>query len=199
MHENKGEPQLITIIRDSLLEWRLSSRGYQGRPQNDLLYTAVRRQNNIGWRSFIEGFWACEWRECQTLHFRDIRSKRSSLLWITKVQRRIWEIAWKMWLHRNDTLHNDGSTIHKHEMRALDIEIREEMTLGLDGLNNKYSFLFSGTLESKLTETMAQKRMWIMNVWAARDNNEEEYMGRQRDNSIISIYKRWRKRSTIGR
>lgn len=195
MKDNYGEPNMIDIIRDSLLEWRNSSRGYLNVPNNALLRTAVRRQQNIGWRSFIEGFWTREWRECQHAHLANIRSKRSSLLWITKVQRRIWEIAWKMWMHRNGALHNEGTTINRYEMRALDMEIREEMTLGMDGLDRKYSFLFQGSLDSKLEETMTQKRMWIMNVWAARDNTEHEYEGRQRDEDIMNIYNRWKRRS----
>jgi hypothetical protein len=196
MKDNQGNPELITIIKHSLLEWRASSAGYQDTPSDPTLVTAVRRQKNIGWKSFIEGFWALEWRQCQHNYFQCIRSCRSSLLWITKVQRKIWEIAWSMWQHRNAALHNEGNTIHKYEMMALDTEIREEMNLGLDGLDRKYLHLFKGSLQSKLDYTMTSKRMWIMSVWAARDNTEAEYEGCQQNIDVQHIYCRWVKKCT---
>lgn len=195
MIQNSGHTELCAIIRDSLLEWRRTSRGFQGTSQDALLHTAIKRQKNIGWRSLIEGFWATEWRQKQSLHLSSMNSKKSGLLWISRVQRRIWEIAWKMWEHRNNILHNKGTTIHRHEQKALDTEIREEMRIGLNGLHPNYRNLFQGTLQSKLDFPMPQKRMWIMSVWAARDNNEENYIGRQRNEDIQMIYGRWRKRN----
>jgi hypothetical protein len=155
----------------------------------------VQRQNNIGWRSLIEGFWATEWRQCQTEHLQSINSRKSSILWISRTQRKIWEIAWKIWEQRNTVLHNNGESIHRHEMRALDMEIREEMTTGLNGLARHYQHLFHGTIRSKIALTAQQKRMWIMSVWAARDNTEAEYNGRQRNEDVEMIYKRWKKQS----
>jgi hypothetical protein len=37
MQDNYGEPSMINIIRDNLLGWRTSPRGYHYIPQNDLL------------------------------------------------------------------------------------------------------------------------------------------------------------------
>jgi hypothetical protein len=62
-----------------------------------------------------------------------------------------------MWQHRNAALHNDGTTINKYMMTALDMEIREEMNLGLDGLDRKYAHLFSGTVRSRLEDGLVKK------------------------------------------
>jgi hypothetical protein len=80
-----------------------------------------------------------------------------------------------MWDQQNKILHNKGETIHTLKMKALDIEIREEMRSGLNGLHRKYQHLFHGTTCSKLEMTLHHKRMWIMSVWAARDNTGEDY------------------------
>jgi hypothetical protein len=100
-----------------------------------------------------------------------------------------------MWEQRNNMLHNQGETIHRHEQKPLDIEIREEMRIGQNGLHIKYQDIFLGTLQSKLDSNMSQKQMWIMSVWAAIDNNEEVYNGGQRNEDIELIYRRWRKRN----
>jgi hypothetical protein len=42
MHDNHRQPELITIITNSLLEWRTSSRDYQEVPSNPTLVTAVK-------------------------------------------------------------------------------------------------------------------------------------------------------------
>jgi hypothetical protein len=67
-----------------------------------------------------------EWRLCQEQYLRFLNSQKSSTLWISRAQRRIWMIAWNMWSHRNNFLHNDRKTIHLFEMAELDDEIRSE-------------------------------------------------------------------------
>jgi hypothetical protein len=72
-----------------------------------------------------------------------------------------------MWQQCNQMLHNEGTTIHRHKMDALDNEIREEMNTGLDELNERYLHLFNGTLQAQLDKSTSQKCMWIMNIWSA--------------------------------
>jgi hypothetical protein len=60
----------------------------------------------------------------------------SSVFWISKVQRRIWEITWQMWQHQNNVLHNEGQTIHVRETIALVEEIRHKIQLGLNDLDD---------------------------------------------------------------
>jgi hypothetical protein len=55
------------------------------------------------------------------------------------VQRRIWLIvAWNLWEHRNNFLHNGGTIIYTLEMTALDKEIQREWETG----RTKYAYLF---------------------------------------------------------
>jgi hypothetical protein len=101
-----------------------------------------------------------------------------------------------MWQQRNQMLHNKGNTIHKHETAALDEEICEEMHTGLDELDERFSHLFQDTLQSQLSKTMTQKRMWIMSVWAARDNtNKDVQIVCNRHRDIVMIYNRWRSKN----
>lgn len=155
------------------------------------------KQRRIGWTSFIEGYWAKEWRLCQDQYLKQIKSQRSSILWMSRVQRRIWIIAWNLWEHRNRHLHNDGKTIHSVELTSLDAEIRTEWDMGLGQLPPKYSYLFNGSIQQRIEDTVKHKLMWINSLWAARDN--EIHIGpiRTRNPDIVNLFDRWKSKNDI--
>ena len=129
-----------------------------------------------------------EWRLHQAEHMKAIRMRRCPLLWMARLQRKIWEIAWTMWEHRNNTLHNDGTTFHQHEMRAVDSAIVTEWTNGLDGLPPQhYSFLFTGSLQLRLSENIHQKQMWLCTVWSARDRQMTNNTRQQNDVALAFL------------
>jgi hypothetical protein len=107
---------------------------------------------------------------CQSQHLSQLNSQKSSILWISRVQRKIWHIAWDLWEHRNNYLHNQGTTIHAYEMSALNSETQHEWQTGLDQLLPSYQYLFDGTIIKPLSDSINQKLMWLLSIWAARDN-----------------------------
>jgi hypothetical protein len=145
MLSNAGHPELVELIVLGLTSWRNSSLlPLEYDILEPTLIQAYRKQRRIGWRSFIEGYWAIDWRLCQAAHFNQINSQKSSILWISRVQRKIWHIAWKMWEQRNEFLHHNGETIHTYEMNALGEEIQKEWDEGLGQLPPTYNHLFNG-------------------------------------------------------
>jgi hypothetical protein len=100
MLSNNGHPELVELIILGLTKWHNNERiplSYDILEPD--LAKAWSKQRRIGWTSFIEGFWVIEWRACQTTYLKHINSHKSSTLWISRVQRRIWLIAWNMWDH----------------------------------------------------------------------------------------------------
>jgi hypothetical protein len=160
MIQNNGHPELIEIIILGLTTLHNDNRlplTYE--ILEPTLRQAWTKQCRIGWGSFIEGYWALEWQQCQSVYLIHINSRKSSLLWISRVQRRIWLMAWNMWEHRNNFLHNDGTTIHTYETRAINEEIREEWTTGLGQLSPTYNHLFNGDLQHRLDDTINNNPM----------------------------------------
>ena len=153
---------------------------------------AIQEQDRIGWQSFIEGFWTDKWRIYQQHHFDEIHSTRSSLLWISKLQRRIWQIAWSMWEQRNDMLHNQGSTIHQYDTELLDQEIRKEWAS--QNVPARYNYLFRGSLEDKLHSSTAQKQSWITNLWTAQEAHA--IASDNRNDHVTKIFERWKARNS---
>ena len=154
-----------------------------------ILQDAITDQSSIGWTSFIEGFWSKHWRRYQQQHLAQIRSKRSALLWISKLQRKIWHIAWELWTHRNNRLHSQGATIHQYDTMLINQEIEKEW-MHQGNLPQKYNNLFRGTLQEKLQSDIHQKRRWLANIWIAQ---EAHLLARDNRNEHISKqFERWK-------
>jgi hypothetical protein len=196
MTNNHGHPELIELIILCLNKWHDQELiPYDYDILEPSLVQAYKQQRRLGWASFIEGYWSSYWRHCQSDYLKGLQSRKSSLLWISRVQRRIWLIAWELWEHRNSQLHNKGNTIHSYEMQELDIEIRNEWGSGLDQLPQTYTHLFDGSLENRITDNVHQKLMWLISVWTARDNEIHVGPMRQRSSTILTIYDRWKKKN----
>jgi hypothetical protein len=198
MTENKGHPELVELICLGLNSWHKNDRvPLTYGILEPHLKTAWSQQRQLGWKSFIEGYWSQEWQICQAQYLSHINSQKSSLLWISRVQRRIWMIAWNLWEHRNRFLHNEGRTIHSFETKALDKEIQSEWETGLGQLDPSYNYLFNGNLHTCLNDTIHKKLMWIISVWSARDNDITIGPPRTRNTIVINLYDRWKKKNAI--
>ena len=193
---HEGHPLLCKLVCDNMKAWHSHNPYPSEKIEDDILRQAIKDQDKIGWMSFIEGYWSINWRLKQQDHLEKIHSRKSPSLWISRAQRKIWEVAWKMWMHRNDVLHNDGTTIHSHELISLDGEIIKELMTGLHNLSDRYAPLFKVNIQTKLKETFHMKRLWLTSVWTARDNhNVSAHASRNPDASVF--YNKWkRKRET---
>ena len=98
-----------------------------------------------------------------------------------------------MWMHRNEILHNNGTTIHSHEMTALNGEIIKEMMTGQDSLSNRFANLFKSNIQKRLAESFHLKRLWLTSVWTARDNQNAR-ASESRNTDASMFYNRWKKK-----
>jgi hypothetical protein len=189
MTENDAAPNMKEAIITGLRAWRTNS---PMTIQHDgSIEVAMAQQARIGWYNFLNGFIARQWRLIQRQHLLDIGSQKSARLWMTRLQHHIWEMAWKMWQHRNEYLHKDGSTIHFQENAAVDDEIRREYSMSVAGLPTCYNHLFTTNLIRLLRSPISIRRDWLISVWAARDHHTPLH-GRQRNVIAIAYYKRWK-------
>ena len=185
MIDNKGSPEMALAIQQYLLQWHNPSNDI---PRTDFsidLTEAIRQQSAIGWKSFIEGFWSLRWREHQHQYLQSIHSSRSSVLWISRLQRKIWHIAWSMWLHRNNALHSDGTTIHQYETTMLDREIVQEWNRQ-HSLPSQYAHMFKGTLQQRLQSTTHQKQRWLASIWSAQEHRLQ--LQDDRNTHVVNIF-----------
>ena len=194
MTENDGEPHMTGIICSSLRAWRKGERlPFPTTEIPQIVMEAMIDQDNIGWYNFTNGFISKKWRIIQKAYFKDLRCQKSPDLWMAKCQLRIWEIAWLMWHHRNEFLHNDGKTIHFQEISATNQEIRNEfVTSGVD-LPATYHHLFQINVEELINSSIFKKQEWLTSVWVARDHHMPALV-RPRNEIAEAFYIRWKKK-----
>ena len=111
----------------------------------------------------------------QQQHHLDNHIIRSPKLLLSQLQRKIWHIAWQLWEHRNLFLHDTNKSYHPQEIQAIDKEIRNEWTRGLDQLPQKYATLFTGTLKHKLQSSHRDKLKWLTSIWALTEMQQPNY------------------------
>ena len=153
------------------------------------LRTAITQQASIDWKSSLEGFWSHKWLLHQQEYILSIKCKRSSLLWVSKTQRRIWQIAWKLWKQCNTVLYSNVTSIHQYETDLLDDEIHKEWS-HRHRLPSQYNHLFRGSLDTCLSNSVSQKCCLLASMWAEQEARLQERD--DRNAHIVNIFERWK-------
>jgi len=63
-------------------------------------------QESIGKRYMWDGWLSREWQWQQDQIWQQLKSRKSSRRWMAEIIKKLWNIAWDMWEHRNNILHN---------------------------------------------------------------------------------------------
>ena len=61
-------------------------------------------QDLLGWQPLLEGRPACGWAELQHCYLLWLGRRRSGRRWLTALIKKLWEITWAQWDHRNSIL-----------------------------------------------------------------------------------------------
>ena len=96
-------------------------------------------------------------------------SRRSGFRWTVALIKKLQDIAWDMWDHRNGILHGDPDRHHrKGEVEQADANIVREWQRGDAGLLQEDRFLFRNPQEQVLARTLELKWQWLTSVTGAR-------------------------------
>ena len=145
MLQNKVHSELKKLIIKGIEAWVYKT-PITYSPSNQHLQRAQKLQDRIGWFPFLLGFWADSFFKCQQEYMQEQRHLKSPQLLLSKVQRRVWHIAWKLWEHRNKFLHETNHSYHPTEIIAISAKIEKEWKRNLEDIQREHSVFFSGTL-----------------------------------------------------
>jgi hypothetical protein len=200
MLDSKGQPELVEVICSSLSCWR-NNIPYPYFTNNPMgkLQAAIIDQHRLGWHRILYGIWSTQWIPIQQQHLLAIGSKKSAFLWMTKIQKRIWEVMYALWEHRNQVLHEIHHSVHPHELTAINGEIIQEMILGPAHLPASERYLFHVPTTSKLNWTIAMKIQWLVSVRRSRNHYYliSDTPLPLRHQAVTGVLTRWSKRNNV--
>jgi hypothetical protein len=151
-------------IIQGLNQWRRDERS-EWSSYPEWLRNIILKQSSCGWRNFFEGFLIQEWREAMVKQLHKIGSSRSPKRWMSALIRRLWQIAWDLWEHRNGYLHaKDDSLL----IRQTNEKIKYQFILGTATLDGNSRTLFRIGVAALLKKPMDVKQQWVKRVELAR-------------------------------
>ncbi len=160
-------PDLRTAIISRLTTWKeqsvLQPPLYNWPGVNDI----VKKQDQLGWRAFLEGAVLHDWSAKQQEYYEWLQRKNTGKRWITTLIKKLWEISWNLWEHRNAELHNPESPAALREHARLDSLITQEYEDQVR-ISNKDRRWFRRPKEIIFTERTEYKQQWVESVSLAR-------------------------------
>jgi hypothetical protein len=168
LKEVRTSPIIIDQLCLGLHTWRRNER------QPDL--ELVQKQEKIGWNGILEGMLGVHWQECQEEYYIKISSKKHAMTWAQLVIRKLWNIAWELWQHRNQKEHADDKTKAVEQLMTV---ANREFELGTQNFVTLQKFLGSKEIAKITPGNHQYVRAWIRIVQATRqrENNKEEFDG----------------------
>jgi len=167
LKQEKTDPQLAEAILAGLQGW------YSGEANHSTSRRpAFLQQSELGWDTFLEGRLSALWRQEQDEFWQRIKSRKSSKRWTSELIKKLWEVSWDLWTHRNMELHSS------EEARTLILEadinrrIVEAFLHGSSGLPRDAVHLLNQTKEQVLQWPLTTKQQWLDSLAAAKRRAE---------------------------
>ena len=167
MQRRGTKPQITNTIIAGLRTWRLALPSLQ---DDDRRWDGIclQEQNEIGWFNFLQGRLSLEWRAKQEAYYKAMGLRRTGRRWIEALIKKLWEISWTMWDHRNKVLHDNDR--HKELGNyELGLMVRKEYDKGGRDLAPRMKYLLAADLQEVLGYSVSKKKRWLRSVQAARE------------------------------
>ena len=129
---------------------------------------ALRAQAQLGAWNTLLGRISSQLTARQHARYQTKKSRRTGFRWTVALIKKLQEVAWDMWEHRNGILHDDPSRHHTQgQMAEADAAIEAEWATGVQGLLAQDHFLFRHKEEVQ-NKTLQNKWEWLTAVTTAR-------------------------------
>ena len=89
------------------------------------------------WNNFILCRRSKKWQLVQKRFFKRQKKRKTSLRWATSIINKFMYVAWDIWNFRNSLLHDKGGVNERATNKELNLQIREEFTIGTANLQDK--------------------------------------------------------------
>jgi len=151
------------------------SRGIRGYQPNKGLQVAI-QQSLLGWEGVLDGWLGIQWHLQQAAFWNQWKRKKSSKRWTTELIKKLWNIAWDMWDHRNGILHNADRPRDDILDSAINDQVRQFFNHGVQAVPRDAFMFFQRPVEEILSSSRRYKEQWVASVRAAiRRKQQHDY------------------------
>ncbi len=129
------------------------------------LQPALQQQDDIGWGNFLEGWASFEWALIQQDYYDLLQSRRSGLRWLSSLIKKLCQVAWDLWEHRNGILHEQENCVSLETLSNINKRIRilhSSLISHRLPLGDRY--LVDLPLQKLLAKDSTYKKAWIANA-----------------------------------
>jgi hypothetical protein len=169
LNQQETHPGVAHLLLERLNAWRYHHETRFPIPLIPALKEAYLDQQEIGWFNFLQGRISNHWVSIQSEYYRLLDSRRTGATWARRLISHLWDLSWKMWLHRNHILHEVPNAETEKLQRKLDRRIANEFHKNLDGLSTPHHYLLRrNPLRKVLKWPNHEKTAWLDTVTIAR-------------------------------
>jgi hypothetical protein len=153
---------IISAVVDGLTGWR-NGVDVQYNSRTTAGHLGI-EQTTLGWKHFFEGRLHYQWRRQMEEYYTTIRERKTGKRWVSALIRKLWEIAWDLWEHRNGILHDKTQGYANLSLTARINELwRHPLLKAIPSIKH----LVKEGEESIQRQTHQQKQQWVIRVEAA--------------------------------
>jgi hypothetical protein len=192
------DPDIQDAILQHLKSWRAGNTTHINTAHD--LQDLIQMQEQMGWQSFFEGWIPAGWEEAQQAYYSLIRSHRMGRRWTVCLIKKLWNIAWDLWEHRNSILHQQDNCLSSSELAVLNQKIRSLYSqLRNSSISGQDRYLLSLPIDKLLGKDSTYKRTWLDQaqvVMAVVRKNSWSNSSRIMLSNMRRVLYRWLHRST---
>ena len=183
-----ADPAMIQAINDGISSWRSEEQatarddnneaedkqvGEENHPEDQcMVKEASHHQHMIGWGAAALGFLSNKWQLVQQQHFHKTGSNQSSKQVIAVLIRKLWDISWDLWNHRNRWIEAGKAKMTQDMIASLQERICLHYNKGTSGVSIHTHHLFKIPLNSILIKPVRDQIAWLACVVASRLQNK---------------------------
>jgi hypothetical protein len=177
MSSIQTDPDIQDGIIAYLNGWRYDSMSEPLLPSD--IYDLILYQSTQGWRTFFEGWIPIAWEETQQSYYSLLKSRRTGRRWTICLIKKLWDIAWDLWNHRNGILHHSENILALEEQREMDQRIKTTYeTFSHATMPVRDTYLFRLPLKKLLLKDYTYKKTWLQQVQQATSSTRHRLWAR---------------------
>jgi hypothetical protein len=180
---NRTHPEMTKLIIKGLQKWRTGEDMATLSTEIPWLKEVLSKQNECGWRNFFEGLLVTGWQKAISIHLARIGSPKSSKRWISALIRKMWQVAWDLWEHRNGYLHEAENSLISQQVNR---DIDRQYQLGFHTLDRETRTLFRSEVSKVLQKPLEIRQQWLRRVQAARTKSHNAQGGLCKERKLMA-------------